>query len=178
MFVYHEDDILFKHHQLVAYLFETKRIFEHKVARDYCIGFQRYIPHPYPSQHLFSLTIQYIHNRTLPFWSETSSLFLSITLSYLLSGFEETSDKAIYTTPSRRETFLNRYHSFSVTFSLSPYRCLWTLPVILICDPYQVYDPSKCACDPSFMTLHLYCVIIISGIHGRATKLYRGVYKW
>lgn len=44
VFVYHEDDILFKYHHLVAYLFETKKLFDFKLARDFTIGFQRYNP--------------------------------------------------------------------------------------------------------------------------------------
>jgi hypothetical protein len=45
VFVYHEDDILFKHAHLAAYIHETKQL--HNLLPetglyDYCIGFQRY----------------------------------------------------------------------------------------------------------------------------------------
>lgn len=44
-FIYHEDDIVIKHSQIMAYLYETKKL--HKLSpqdglRDNCIGFQRY----------------------------------------------------------------------------------------------------------------------------------------
>ncbi len=44
-FVYHEDDIIFKHSHLVGYLHETKTLHDlmpENGLRDHCIGFQRY----------------------------------------------------------------------------------------------------------------------------------------
>jgi hypothetical protein len=47
VFIYHEDDIVFKHRHLVAYLYETKKLhnlnMEQSMLFDHMVGFQRYI---------------------------------------------------------------------------------------------------------------------------------------
>lgn len=42
VFIYHEDDILFKNSHLSAYLTETINLYKSDCIKDYSIGFQRY----------------------------------------------------------------------------------------------------------------------------------------